>query len=79
MEPATRTTVIAIAACVCAIAWLFAAFGIAGVWLDCIPNDPEYGCSTEAVAWARTIGFLAVAAIVTVVIWIVTRRLIRPR
>jgi uncharacterized membrane protein len=74
MKPSARTTVIAVATFVSVITWLFAAFGIAGVWLDCIPNDPEYGCPTTTAAWERTAGFLAAAAIITLGIWVGTRR-----
>jgi hypothetical protein len=79
MKPAARTTIIGIAAFVCVVAWLFAALGIAGVWLDCIPNEPEYGCPTTTVAWERTIGLLAFAVILTLVIRTATRRLISIR
>jgi len=75
MKPTAHTTVIAVAAFVCIIAWLFAALGIAGLWLDCIPNDPEYRCPTTTVAWERTIGFLAAAVIITLVVWAGVRRL----
>jgi hypothetical protein len=79
MRPAARTTVVSIAALVSVSAWLFAAFGIAGVWLDCIPSGAEYGCPTTTDAWERTIGLLAAAAIVTLSVWAGTRRLTSVR
>jgi hypothetical protein len=72
-----RTTIISFAASLCAVGWLVAAFAIAGVWLDCIPNDSEYGCPTEAAAWERTIAILVAAAVLSAVLWLGTRRLRR--
>lgn len=79
MKPAGRTTVIAAGTLVCVIAWLCAVIGIAGAWLDCIPNDQEYGCVTPASGWARTISFLVAAALLTLLLRLATRRLLRER
>ena len=79
MKPVARTTVIAFAAWVCIIAWLVAAFGVAGVWLDCIQGDPDYGCPTTTAAWEQTIGLVAGVAILTVVTWLAARRLTSRR
>ena len=79
MKPAARTTIIALAIFVCLVAWLVAAIGIAGIWLNCIPHDPEYGCPTETAAWERTLGFVVAAGVLTVFVWLGTRRLTSAR
>ncbi len=79
MKPAARTTIIAFATSICVIAWTLATIGVAGVWLDCIPSDPEYGCTTTTAAWERTIGLVAAVAILTVVMWLAARRLTSRR
>ena len=68
----------ALAALMC-IVWLFAAFHVAGIWFNCIPNSTEYPCPTTASAWKQTVATVALTAMLTSLAFSSAQQLKRSR
>jgi hypothetical protein len=55
-------------------AWFFAIIVIAGLWIDCIGGDPDYGCPTLGRQVTESVVAVATALAFSVVLWRGIRR-----
>lgn len=72
-------TIIAVLTCGLALMWVVIVTYIMGLYVDCIPGDPEYGCLTANQQLSRSIAAIGFGGILTCLLWAGLHRAGRSR